>query len=477
MPGASGRRLMGHMQGNAPKDGTAIAAAHRALPFDPLMGVKAKFDPTKVTWIGNANDEVNICIVWHASPIKTFDDLKKHEMVVGSGGPASTDTIYPNIMNALFGTRFRVIHGYEAAAQTHIAMERGEVDGRCGMTWDALQATKPEWITEKKVSIPVQFALEKHPDLPNVPSVFDFARNEERQILALWSAPNKMGRPFYAPIELPKDRAEILRRSFDRTMKDPALLAEVEKTKLFVAPTTGEESRADRRIYATPADVVAARILDEVGVKATLFCNGRSAELYPEAVAHYVRAGHDVAGHGYLQDEVFATLTPEEERSRIRQTLDAIEKAGGRRPTGWITPIYGWSEHTMDIVVQEKLTWCSDALDANLPYQQKTESGSVVVIPWSDFVDNRALRASPQIYFDVYKETFDYLHACEPGSLINVGVHSHFGGRPLMSAMFRKVLRYLSSFPDVWFPQHAEVAQFMLDNKIDNPSYASRFFK
>jgi tripartite-type tricarboxylate transporter receptor subunit TctC len=258
MPGASGRRLMGHMQGIAPKDGTAIAAGHRALPFDPLMGVKAKYDPTKVTWIGNANDEVNICIVWHASRAKTFDDLRKYETVVGSGGPASTDTIYPNIMNALFGTKFRVIHGYEAAAQTHIAMERGEVDGRCGMTWDTLQAIKPEWITEKKVNIPVQFALEKHKDLPNVPSVFDFARNdEERQMLALWSAPNKMGRPFYAPIELPKDRAELLRRSFDRTMKDPALLAEVEKTKLYVSPTTGEEIGAlIERIYATPANVV-----------------------------------------------------------------------------------------------------------------------------------------------------------------------------------------------------------------------------
>jgi len=138
MPGASGRRLMGHMQGIAPKDGTALAAGHRALPFDPLMGVKAKYDPTKVTWIGNANDETNICIVWHASPIKTFEDLKKYEMVVGSGGSASTDTIYPNVLNALFGTKFRVVHGYEAAAQTHIAMERGEVDGRCGMTWDAL---------------------------------------------------------------------------------------------------------------------------------------------------------------------------------------------------------------------------------------------------------------------------------------------------------------------------------------------------
>jgi tripartite-type tricarboxylate transporter receptor subunit TctC len=269
MPGASGRRLMGHMQGIAPKDGTAIAAAHRALPFDPLMGVKAKFDPTKVTWIGNANDEVNICIVWHTSPIKTFADLKKHEMAVGSGGPASTDTIYPNIMNALFGTKFRVILGYEAAAQTHIAMERGEVDGRCGMTWDTLQSIKPDWISQKKVRILVQFALEKHRDLKDVPSVFDFARNEEeRQILALWSAPNKMGRPFYAPIELPKDRAELLRRSFDRTMKDPALLKEVKKTKLFVSPSTGEQVHAlIDRIYATPANVVAKALAASKGGK------------------------------------------------------------------------------------------------------------------------------------------------------------------------------------------------------------------
>ena len=136
------------------------------------------------TWIGNANDEVNICVVWHASPIKTFDDLRTHEMVVGSGGPASTDTIYPNLLNALFGTKFRVVGGYEAAAQTHIAMERGEVDGRCGMTWDTLQAIKPEWITDKKVRILVQVALEKHPDMPNVPSVFDLARNEEERQIA-----------------------------------------------------------------------------------------------------------------------------------------------------------------------------------------------------------------------------------------------------------------------------------------------------
>ena len=190
-------------------------------------------------------------------------------MVVGSGGPASTDTIYPNLMNALFGTKFRVVHGYEAAAQTHIAMERGEVDGRCGMTWDALQAVKPDWITDKKVRILVQIALEKHPDLEDVPSALDLARNEEeRQIIDLWAAPNKMGRPFYAPAELPKDRAELLRRSFDRTMKDPALLAEAKKTKVFVAPTTGEQVHAlIERIYATPQDVVAKALEASKGDK------------------------------------------------------------------------------------------------------------------------------------------------------------------------------------------------------------------
>ena len=181
-------------------------------------------------------------------------------MVVGSGGPASTDTIYPNVMNALFGTKFRVVHGYEAAAQTHIAMERGEVDGRCGMTWDTLQAIKPEWITEKKVSILVQFALEKHPDLPNVPSVFDFA--QERR-----GAPDPR-----AMVGAQQDGPSVL--CADRTAEGPRRAAapqlrphhegsrrcspKSKKTKLFIAPTTGEEIHAlIERIYATPPNVVA----------------------------------------------------------------------------------------------------------------------------------------------------------------------------------------------------------------------------
>ena len=218
------------------------------------------------------------------------------------------------------------------------------------------------------------------------------------------------------------------------------------------------------------------RILDDVGVPATLFCNGRSAEVWPDAVKNFVKTGRDVAGHGYLQDQTLAYLAPDEERATIRKTLDILEKAGGRRPTGWVTPIYGQSEHTLDYLVQERIAWCSDALDASMPYRQNTRSGSIVMIPWSDFVDNRVLRGSPGVYFDVYKETFDYLHAHEPGALINIGVHSHFGGRPLMAAMFRKILEYLRSQQDVWFARHDEIAKWMDECKVDNPSYASRFF-
>jgi peptidoglycan/xylan/chitin deacetylase (PgdA/CDA1 family) len=218
-----------------------------------------------------------------------------------------------------------------------------------------------------------------------------------------------------------------------------------------------------------------ARNLKDLGVSATLFCNGRSAEVWPEAVTAFAKAGHDVAGHGYLQDQTLFSMAADRERETIRKTLEILEKTTGKRPTGWVTPIYGWSENTLDYLTEARLMWCSDALDSSVPYLQKTAAGSIVMIPWSDFVDNRALRASPQIYFDAYKETFDYLYACEPGALVNIGIHSHFGGRPLMTAMFRKVLEYFKSHKDVWFAQHHEVAKWMIDQRIENTAYAQRF--
>jgi peptidoglycan/xylan/chitin deacetylase (PgdA/CDA1 family) len=219
-----------------------------------------------------------------------------------------------------------------------------------------------------------------------------------------------------------------------------------------------------------------SRILEGADIRATLFCNGRSAEVWPEAVAAFARAGHDVAGHGYLQDQTLFSMSADGEREAIKMTLDILQKATGRRPTGWVTPIYGWSENTMDYLVEAKLTWASDCLDSTVPRLQKTTSGSIAIIPWSDFVDNRVLRTDPKIYFDVYKNTFEFLNASEPGALLNLGVHSHFGGRPLMSAIFKKTLEYLKGQQDIWFAQHHEVAQWLTEQKADELSYRGRFF-
>jgi tripartite-type tricarboxylate transporter receptor subunit TctC len=258
MPGASGRRLMGYMAHVAPKDGTAIALVTRGVAFDPLMGNDVNFDVHTIAWLGSANDETNVCMVWHTSPIQTIDDLHTREMIVGTSGPASTDAIYPNVLNYLHGLKFKVVGGYKSATDTHLAMERGEVDGRCGISYDTLVALNGEWLRDKKVRILVQIGLDKVPQLGDIPSVFDLSKTEEqRQIWALWSAPLRMGRPFFAPPGLAADRVQLLRRAFDATVADPALRAEAAKMNLAVNASSGERIVALlKEVYATPKAVV-----------------------------------------------------------------------------------------------------------------------------------------------------------------------------------------------------------------------------
>jgi tripartite-type tricarboxylate transporter receptor subunit TctC len=204
---------------------------------------------------------------WHSSKVATIADVRARGMVVGSSGPSSTDSIYPNVLNFLHGMKFKVVEGYKAATETHIAMERGEVDGRCGISWDTLVALNADWLRDKKIRILVQIGLDKVPELAGVPSVFDLAKTEEeRQIWALWAAPNKMGRPFFAPPGMAADRAALMRTAFDATMKDPELRAEATKMNLAVDAITGAEVAALlSRVYATPKDVVAKAALASKG--------------------------------------------------------------------------------------------------------------------------------------------------------------------------------------------------------------------
>jgi tripartite-type tricarboxylate transporter receptor subunit TctC len=263
MPGASGRRMMGYMQKVAAKDGTVMAAPQRAVPFDPLVDADSRFDARQFGWLGSMNDEVNVCIVWHTSPLQTIHDVFKREMVVGTSGPTSTDAVYPNVMNNLLGTRFKVVTGYKGASESNIAIERGEIDGRCGISWDTLVALNADWLAEKKIRLLVQFALERSAELPGVPLVFDLAKTEEqRQILTFWATPNKMGRPFAFPPGTPPERIALMRQAFKATMKDPQLIAEAAKMRLAIESIDGERVTAlINQLYSLPKDIIAKAAL------------------------------------------------------------------------------------------------------------------------------------------------------------------------------------------------------------------------
>jgi peptidoglycan/xylan/chitin deacetylase (PgdA/CDA1 family) len=216
-------------------------------------------------------------------------------------------------------------------------------------------------------------------------------------------------------------------------------------------------------------------VLERSGVRSTVFSNALSAELHPELMREIVRHGHTVAAHGYAQDQFLQRMSRDEQHTTIRRTLDILEKHAGRRPTGWCTPVYGWNEHTHELLVREGLKWHSDALNRSLPWLQQTPAGGIVAMGWSDFVDNRVLRGSPRMFHDVYIDTFDYLCSEERLGLLHIGFHGHFGGRPMMSAMLSKVLRHITNVPDVWLTTHEELAEWFLARGVTEILPAQRF--
>jgi tripartite-type tricarboxylate transporter receptor subunit TctC len=259
MEGAGSLRLANWLYNVAPKDGTVFGIIGRGIPFDPLLGGSGQFDATKFSWIGSANDEVSICAAWHATPVNTFADLLTRDMIVGGTASGADTDQFPKIVNGVLGAKMRVISGYPGGNEITLAMERGEVQGRCGWSWSSVKATHPTWVQDKKIKILMQLSLAKHPDLPDVPLIMDLAKNDEqRQILKLVFARQVMGRPFLGPPGIPDDRLTALRKAFMDTMKDPEFLAEAEKGKLEITPVSGEDiQKLVTDVYATPKDVAA----------------------------------------------------------------------------------------------------------------------------------------------------------------------------------------------------------------------------
>lgn len=204
------------------------------------------------------------------------------------------------------------------------------------------------------------------------------------------------------------------------------------------------------------------RILDDTDINATVCLNAKAAELFPDAVKRLHARGHEIAGHSYTQDLVLPYLTLEEEKDVIQRCKRIIGNAVGTAPVGWFSPVAAPTVHTAELLAGAGFIWHGDYNDTDLPYAFETAKGKLVAIAHSDFTDNRTLRSSPRDFYNVYKDTFDYLYKHEAPSLINLTVHCHFGGRPLMSGMLHELLRYMKGFSDVWFARHDEVARWVL---------------
>ena len=267
-PGAGSLTMTNQLYAAGPFDGTAIGASFNGLPTAPLLQpTGARFEAIKLNWIGSSNREAQVMYVWHTAPIQTLDDLKTKEMIVGAQAPGSTQYDYPKLAEKLFGWKFKIITGYESTPKIHLALERGEVHGTWA-NWSTLKALAEAWVKEKKVRILSQWALRKHPELPDVPLILDQAKTEEqRQALNLALARLEFGRPFFMPPNVPAERVAAIRHAFDAAMKDKDLLAEAGKLKIEVDPLTGEQVAAlIGKLYQTPAETV-ARVRDAMAPK------------------------------------------------------------------------------------------------------------------------------------------------------------------------------------------------------------------
>jgi len=196
MPGAAGLTSMNFIYGAAPRDGSAILASFNTVVLDTLYGrANARFDPRLLGWIGSIGKQTATCLTWHSTPIKTIDDTHVREVLVGATGDGSTPVMYPKLLNAMLGTKFKVIIGYSTSGM-RLAVERGEVEGICGVAWETHMASVPYWITDDKVNFLLQLGLKESPHLRGVPLAIDMIRDpDDRRVFELLAIPQGIRPP------------------------------------------------------------------------------------------------------------------------------------------------------------------------------------------------------------------------------------------------------------------------------------------
>jgi len=260
MPGAGSLRAANYLYNAAPKDGTMLGVFARGMAMEPLIGTSGtNFDSRKFAWIGSGTNEVSVCATWHAAKVKTWSDGLAIPFTVAGEGSGSDPDIFSIMLRNVFGARMRLVSGYPGGADMTLAIERGEVDGRCGWTWSSVKLQRPDWVTDHKLNVLIQLATQPSPELPGVPFILDLATTErQRRVVDLVLSRQEMGRPLVGPPGMPQDRRQALRSAFDDTMSDPDFVAEATARSLEVNPVKGAGlDKLLDRLYATPPAILA----------------------------------------------------------------------------------------------------------------------------------------------------------------------------------------------------------------------------
>jgi tripartite-type tricarboxylate transporter receptor subunit TctC len=265
MPGAGSLQAVNTIYNVSPKDGTAIGTAQRFITIMPMLGMDGvRFDANRLTYIGSTGKETTLCLAWRGTGFDSIDDLKRREMLIGTMGRGTELTNFSQTLSKTLGVKLKVISGYGSSAQINLAIERGELNGRCGISYDSLRLTRQEWLDDRKIVPLLQIGLSRVPELGDTPFLLDLIDDgAERAAVELLLAPSEASRPFFAPPALPADRTAALRAAFDATMTDAAFQADANKTRLEITPAGGAEIQAlvDRITHASPEAIARARAL------------------------------------------------------------------------------------------------------------------------------------------------------------------------------------------------------------------------
>jgi hypothetical protein len=269
MPGAGSLTAANQLYNVSPKDGTVMGLLQRGVfsaKFTNPQGVR--FDLTKFNWVGNLSAETGVVIAWANSPFKTIEDVMKQEMLVGGTGPHIDTETSPRMMNALIGTKFKIISGYPGTTDAVLAMERGEVQGMGDWSWSNVKTRKPDYLRDGKVRVLMQMSTQKEPDLPNVPLAMDFVKTpEQRELMTLFLAQKSAARPVVAPPGIPADRVKAIRAAFDKMIVDPEFLKDATQAKLDIDPAPAAAIEKVIEIFAKTSDATGAKLRDAIDPK------------------------------------------------------------------------------------------------------------------------------------------------------------------------------------------------------------------